>query len=510
MLYAQDTLAKRYALQINADKLKQHLSVIASDEYEGRETGQPGQKKAAQYIREQFASSKIPPYPTLQQGYYQTFPLDVYQPQRIEVKVNEQKFSPVEDYYAFTAILKDTSMLLNQLVFAGYGINTPTYNDYQGLDVKDKAVLILAGEPLNKQGKSMITGTTAFSEWTSNYRRKNYEAQQQKIKILFIADDSLAAGYKKNEHRVSSTRMEVSGSGTHSFQSPLVVYISTRMAQEMLKNSGKSVKGLKKKITKKATPVNINVLTNIQLNIKQEVNHLFSENVLAYIEGTDLKDEVLVITAHYDHLGIHDGKVYNGADDDGSGTVAVIELAKIFALAKEQGKGPRRSILFMTVAGEEKGLLGSEYYVEHPVFPLKNTVCNLNIDMIGRIDEAHKGNGNYIYLIGSDKLSKDLHELSEEANKLYTQLSLDYTFNDVNDPNRYYYRSDHYNFAKNNIPVIFYFNGVHEDYHQETDELSKIDFKKMEKISRLVFYTAWEIANRTERIKLNGITTKGN
>jgi len=160
-------------------------------------------------------------------------------------------------------------------------------------------------------------------------------------------------------------------------------------------------------------------------------------------------------------------------------------------------------MLFMTVSGEEKGLLGSQYYTEHPLVPLANTVADLNIDMIGRLDEAHKGNANYIYLIGSDKLSKELHNLSETANKTYSNLQLDYTYNDEKDPNRYYYRSDHYNFAKNNIPVIFYFNGVHEDYHQETDEVSKIDFNKMEKITRLVFFTAWEIANRTERLKLD-------
>jgi Zn-dependent M28 family amino/carboxypeptidase len=161
-------------------------------------------------------------------------------------------------------------------------------------------------------------------------------------------------------------------------------------------------------------------------------------------------------------------------------------------------------MLFLNVSGEEKGLLGSEYYTEHPVFGLEKTVCDLNIDMIGRLDDEHKTNSNYIYLIGSDKLSKDLHNVSEQANKIYTKLELDYKYNDENEPNRYYYRSDHYNFAKNGVPVIFYFNGVHADYHQETDEVQKIDFAKMEKITRLVFFTAWEIANRTERLKVDG------
>ena len=157
----------------------------------------------------------------------------------------------------------------------------------------------------------------------------------------------------------------------------------------------------------------------------------------------------------------------------------------------------------MTVTGEEKGLLGSTYYVEHPVFPLEKTVTNLNIDMIGRSDSKHVDNPEYVYLIGSDKISTELHEISEYCNSTYTNIELDYTYNDDNDPNQFYYRSDHYSFAKNNIPIIFYFTGIHEDYHQPTDTVDKIDFDKMEKITRLVFYTAWEVANKEKRLLLN-------
>ncbi len=226
------------------------------------------------------------------------------------------------------------------------------------------------------------------------------------------------------------------------------------------------------------------------------------ENVLGYIEGTDLKEELIIITAHYDHLGKHDSLVFNGADDDGSGTAATLEIAEAFMLAKKAGKGPRRSVLIMPVSGEEKGLLGSKYYTENPIYPLKNTIANLNIDMIGRLDDWHD-TANYVYLIGADRLSQELHDISEQVNKKYIRLNLDYKFNEEDDPNRYYYRSDHYNFAKNNIPVIFYFNGVHEDYHKATDTVEKIDFKKTETITRLVFLTAWELANREERIVLD-------
>jgi len=227
-------------------------------------------------------------------------------------------------------------------------------------------------------------------------------------------------------------------------------------------------------------------------------------NVLGYIEGTDLKEELIIITAHYDHLGKHDSLTFNGADDDGSGTVATLEIAEAFMLAKKAGNGPRRSVLIMPVSGEEKGLLGSKYYTDHPIYPLENTVANLNIDMIGRLDDWHD-TANYVYLIGADRLSQELHDISETVNEKYIGLNLDYKFNEEDDPNRYYYRSDHYNFAKNNIPVIFYFNGVHEDYHKASDTVDKIDFKKIETITRLVFLTAWELANREERIVVDKI-----
>ena len=225
------------------------------------------------------------------------------------------------------------------------------------------------------------------------------------------------------------------------------------------------------------------------------------ENVLGYIEGSDLKDELLIITAHYDHLGKHDSLIFNGADDDASGVSAALEIAEAFMLAKKEGNGPRRSILIMPVSGEEKGLLGSRYYTDNPIYPLESTVANLNIDMIGRLDDWHD-NGNYVYLIGSDRLSYDLHDLNEKINDEYIGIDLDYRFNDKDDPNRYYYRSDHYNFAKNNIPVIFYFNGVHEDYHKPSDTIEKLDFDKINTITKLIFLTAWEIANRDDRIKL--------
>lgn len=225
-----------------------------------------------------------------------------------------------------------------------------------------------------------------------------------------------------------------------------------------------------------------------------------TENVLGFIKGSEKPEEVIVISAHYDHVGMRDGQVYNGADDDGSGSVALLEMAQAFQMAIKDGYHPKKSILFLHVTAEEIGLLGSKFYTDQqPVFPLENTIANLNIDMIGRVDDAHLNNPNYVYLIGTDRLSTDLHNLSEKVNNQYIKIDLDYTFNSESDPNRFYYRSDHYNFAKNDIPCIFYFNGVHADYHQTTDTPDKINYELLAKRTQLIFATAWELANTEKR-----------
>ncbi len=243
-----------------------------------------------------------------------------------------------------------------------------------------------------------------------------------------------------------------------------------------------------------------NYLQNIPVEYFRGRSKDDSENVVAYIKGTEKPDEYIVISAHYDHLGVKGQEIYNGADDDASGTSALMEIAEAFQKASKDGKGTKRSIVFLNVTGEEEGLFGSKYYSENPIFPLENTVVDLNIDMVGRFDKKHADNPEFVYLIGADKLSQELHDLSEATNKKYTNLVLDYTYNDENDPNRFYYRSDHYNFAKNNIPIIFYFNGVHEDYHKPTDTPDKIRYDLLQKRAQLVFYTAWEIANRENRL----------
>jgi len=243
---------------------------------------------------------------------------------------------------------------------------------------------------------------------------------------------------------------------------------------------------------------------DIELGYSKVTSIAHASNVIGVLEGTDLKDEYVFITGHYDHLGKRDTVIYYGADDDGSGTTSVLELASAFAKAKAAGKGPRRSIVFMTVSGEEKGLWGSEYYTDHPVFPLNKTTVDLNIDMVGRIDGTRKqgDSTNYVYVVGDDKVSSDLKVISEAINKKYAKVELDYKFNDPKDPQRIYFRSDHYNFAKHGVPIIFYYDGMLDaDYHKPTDTPDKINYELMVKRDRLIFHTAWEMANRNDMLK---------
>lgn len=250
----------------------------------------------------------------------------------------------------------------------------------------------------------------------------------------------------------------------------------------------------------KGNPLTNNHFQVVPLEALKYKSEFASENVIGFIEGSEKPEEIIVISSHYDHEGIKKGVIFNGADDNASGTSAVLEIAEAFSKAKKNGHGPKRSLLFINFTGEEKGLLGSKFFAESSLFPLENIVAGLNIDMIGRISTEKEGDSNYIYIIGADRLSSELHAINEAANNAYANLDLDYKYNAEDDRNRYYYRSDHYNLAKHNIPVIFYFNGVHEDYHQPTDTADKINLKLLTKRAQLIFFTAWELANRENRI----------
>lgn len=498
-------VAPRYAATITAADLSKHLHIIASDEYEGRDTGSKGQKMAAEYILNQFRADGLTgPVTGSANPYLQ--PVELVQARWGEayLTVDGQRFDFLKDFYVH---VQSTSPYEQEqaldLVFAGYGIEDANYSDYTNLDVSGKTVVVLSGEPVGRNGRSLVDPTKAQSTWATDYRKKAALALQKGAKSIIIVSGGSPADFNRLLERVQhATERPVLKEGQAAPTRAATFVVSPELGARLLNTNAKGLQQYAQNVANAGKPVASPFRPAAKVRAKAErlYDPIPTENVLGLVEGTDKKDEIIVITAHYDHVGVENGQIFNGADDDGSGTVAVLELAQAFAQAKRDGFGPRRSILFMTVTAEEKGLLGSDYYTQNPVFPLQNTVANLNIDMIGRLDQKYKDNPNYVYVIGSDKLSSTLHQISEEANQKHTNLTLDYTYNDPDDPNRFYYRSDHYNFAKHNIPVVFYFNGVHEDYHRPTDTVDKILFEKMETITRLVFYTAWELANREERV----------
>ncbi|HTF02402.1 MAG TPA: M28 family peptidase, partial [Bacteroidia bacterium] len=402
-------------------------------------------------------------------------------------------------------------IVTTDFLFVGYGIDDEKYSDYKNPDpsvYKDKVLIMLDGEPSN--GVYRISGTDKPSVWTTQRRAKLNAAKKYNARAILIVPLDFAKSRDFAKHHIEGYSLLLDEPGISADAPTPVIYVKDSLVNTIFalgnapqKNYTNYIAEWRQAINSTGLSQSVLVKTHGNILITRKEEKLITENVLGYVEGTDLKDQLIVVTAHYDHLGKHDGVVYNGADDDGSGTVAVMEMAEAFMKAKQDGHGPRRSMLFMTVSGEEKGLLGSAWYANHPVYPLEKTMCDLNIDMIGRVDDEHKNDSNFVYVIGSDKLSKDLKKITEAANKKYCHLKLDYRYDDPKDPNMFYYRSDHYNFAKNGIPVAFFFNGVHADYHKETDEVSKINFSLMQKRTRLVFHTAWELANRDKPIKLN-------
>ncbi len=496
-----DSTAYRYAQTITVSDLREHLNILADDAMEGRETGQPGQKRAAAYIRDHFASERLTS-PVNDTSYFQRFPIIETAWDKPFVAIDDQRFTLFEDFYAFPAMAEPLDTLIDQITFAGYGIAGERYNDYAGLDVNGQAVLILSGEPMRSDSTYALSGTQEPSRFSTNFRaglQTKYDmAQQAGARVVLMVDENYEDNIRRFALYAAQPSMRLQSQDTTQTS---LIFVSPAMAHALV--GKKKLAKAQRKIAKKGKPYLFRRPTQLHFALRQDVDRLTSENVLGYLEGSDLKDELLVITSHYDHIGITDDKINNGADDDGSGTSAVLELAEAFAQAKAAGHGPRRSVLFMTVSGEEKGLFGSEYYTDHPVFPLENTIANLNIDMVGRVDPAHETDSTYVYVIGSDRLSTELHQINEAANASYTQLDLDYTYNAPDDPNRFYYRSDHYNFAKHNVPIIFYFNGTHADYHQPTDTVEKISFELLRERARLVFHTAWQLVNQDRRIEVD-------
>jgi Peptidase family M28 len=468
-----------FANTIKSENLQRHLYQIAGPDFEGRETATAGQRKTAAYIEDYFKSLGLKP------GNKDSFQLayPVYQDSLINagITINGNPYVMNTDFDIRLSSAYTASFGVSDIVFAGYGISDSSRDDYKGLQVAGKIVLVLNSYP-----PGLLQAQV--NKRTFNPYAKQDAAQQHGAVAVFIIQEDFP-------HKMVSDKGMMYRSYFRSKVRPNSFYISANMAHAIMGSDFDQIKS--------GSPEPKSYSANIWITLQKETNMLQSTDVLGYLEGSDLKDQVLVISAHYDHLGKKDSVIYFGADDDGSGTVSILELAAAFSKAKTAGKGPRRSILFLANSGEEKGLWGSEYYTDHPLYPLDKTTADLNIDMIGRkvLDRKQGDSNNYIYIVGDDKLSTDLHPISVAMNKKYIGLELDYKFNDPKDPQRIYYRSDHFNFARKGVPIIFYFDGIHKDYHKPSDTPDKINYDLMVKRAQLVFYTAWEIANRNDMLK---------
>lgn len=485
-----------YASTITSDELKEMLYRYASDEFEGRDTGENGQKLAVEYIKSQYKALGIKS-PLGEDDYFQEVPLQRQSVAKAKIIINGSELSNFESHIVLRTS-ENLELQTKEIAYVGYGIDSENYSDYKGIDVKGKIVLAKSGEPKDGDGNYVTSGKNEETKWTNGRQSlssKREAAIANGAIALIYMDDFLFSRYAPYYQRQAASGSKGRLSVKNNKDELLMLLVNEEFG-----------KALHKDVLQKSEQTVVQ--TNLEISVENKTEDVNSENVLAYIEGSEKPEEIIVLSAHLDHIGYYNGEICNGADDDGSGTVALIEIAEAFKKAKNEGNGAKRSLLFLHVTGEEKGLLGSSYYTDvEPIFPLENTVADLNIDMIGRTDPKRiEGERNYIYLIGSDKLSTDLHNISEAVNSKYCNLDLDYKFNDENDPNRYYYRSDHYNFAKNNIPVIFYFNGTHDDYHRPTDTPDKIEYDLLENRTRLVFHTAWELANRDERIVVDKAT----
>ncbi|MBY0481070.1 MAG: M28 family peptidase [Chitinophagaceae bacterium] len=480
----------KFGGNITQQGLKDKLTILASADMEGRETASPGQKKAAAYIESQF--KKMGLKPGNGESYQQLYP--VYQDELATKKivVDGRSFEWDKDFSFSLQTIVSGEWTYQKSVFAGYGIvdSAKQINDYAHLDVKGKLVFVLEG---NEAGAvSMQGGMRAMNANPASNYAKMKTAIAKGAAGLFI----ISSNFPRTQATATKGGMYIKRNDSNAgfLVATISLDVATALTGRSVKLSVADVKLLKK----------AEYFSEIKVAANKIVNTLESSNVIAVLPGSEKKDEYLMITGHYDHLGKRENVIWYGADDDGSGTVSVMQMAEAFAAAAKKGAGPKRNIVFMTVSGEEKGLLGSDYYSEHPIYPMDKTTADLNIDMVGRVDTERKTGDslNYVYVIGHDKLSTDLPIINEAANKISSNITLDYKYDDPNDKNFIYYRSDHYNFAKKGVPILFFYDGMLlADYHKPTDTIEKINFELMQKRDLMIFYTAWDIANRPEMLK---------
>ncbi|HCD51643.1 MAG TPA: hypothetical protein DEQ34_04290 [Balneolaceae bacterium] len=486
---------------ITSEGLKADLSVLAHDSLEGRETGKPGLDKAARYLAGRYKVMGLKPVGD-NGSYFQEFDLDQTVFESVTYNVyddNEYLIDgsthSAEEIANFTTLIGGEQSLKGEAVFVGYGLQNEEVNQFTD-DVAGKWLVLLYERGYSDFGalRSYIgEGKAVGAILIMGTDVESFTQQAERMQGEFNEGGGLSLSYL-NE-------------GNEEFSSA-INRINPELAAKVLGfDTVEELDGMAEEL--KAAPAEFEAYDLpfvFEHSPKVEQRIVKSKNIVAFMEGSDpeLKNEVVVLSSHYDHVGIGapdstGDTIYNGADDDGSGTVGVLHAAQAFSAAKAAGAGPKRSVLFLNVSGEEKGLLGSRYYSDHPIFEVENTVANLNVDMIGRRDFEHPDNPDYVYIIGGEIISSGLNDMLKQANEESVNIELSDRYNDLEDPNQFYRRSDHWNFGRLGIPFVFFFNGVHEDYHKASDEIEKIDFGALTKRTQLLFATTAMVANAAER-----------
>ncbi|MEX1063058.1 MAG: M28 family peptidase [Balneolaceae bacterium] len=511
-----------YSEYVTEDYLYEHLSVIAHDSLKGRETAMPGQKIAADYLAGFYSDLGLTPAGD-DGTFYQSFDLIAEQKDSLVFRtyrtgtdtllVNHSVASS-DTQADYIQIFGGSRALKGEIVFAGFGINDQQngVNHLEGADLEDKWVLVFEDIP------HVVDGDTLVNPDINNNQRFSDIASRNNAKGLLVigreTPDQFDSLTELNSRLISRPRNFVlkymDSNATRRAYPKGYLQISPELATEILEfDNFTELEKLRRELTDSLSEFSAYQLPFLldyrPYNRNTEVE---SHNIAAFLEGSDpdLRDEVIILTAHYDHIGIsHPDQtgdfINNGADDNGSGTVALMSIANVLQKAAGDGLKPRRSILFLHVSAEESGLLGSRYYSDHPIFPLEDTVASYNADMIGRstTEREESGDTDYIFIIGGDIISSELDSLVHVANRTSVNMELDYSYNDLNDPNQFYRRSDHWNLGRLEVPFVFFFTGTHEDYHRPGDSVNKVDFPKLVRTTRLIYASTLQVANYDNR-----------
>ncbi len=519
-----DDLGEGGVSSINESDLRSSVSFLASDDLQGRGTGSPFGRITSRYLAHRFQLLGLEPAGD-GDSYFQHFRLvqmELGQRNALEIRFPGGASPRNPELFAefCPAPLSAKGFSRGPVVFAGYGIVAPElgYDDYDGLDVKDKVVMVVRHEPGEKDPESPFLGVVATEHGLT--RRKILKAQERGAAGVLLAPHVLDHTERRKLTRLARyfwpeqglTRRRYLEIWAEAVTIP-VHYVSAELADSMLETQGTNLKKLQQKIDQDHGPQSL-ILEGVEAHLESDtVPHATDvRNVLATLPGVDprFSGEVVVVGAHFDHLGADDAEVYYGADDNASGTAGLLEVAEAFS---RNSQGVRRSVLFAGWDAEESGLLGSYYYVARSSFPLERTVAMLQMDMIGRDEEvpdsqdrrfrgmekqSAQQNRNSVNVLGYSR-SSDLRERVREANR---RVGLELRFRYDDHPMNLIRRSDHWPFLAHGVPVALFHTGLHPDYHRTSDTVDKLNFAKMEKVARLVYLTAWNTADEITKPRL--------